>query len=243
MTDFDGCPVSWQVSPGLTPYPLAVEAMERRIAGIRDGWEPERVWLLEHPPLYTAGTSARPSDLKDPDRLPVFAAGRGGQFTYHGPGQRIAYVMLDVQRRFGSDVRAFVGALERWLIATLADLGVHGETREGRVGVWVADPDTPATENKIAALGIRIRRGVSFHGISLNVAPDLSHYAGIVPCGIAGHGVTSLADLGRAASMKDVDISLRRTFEIVFGPTTDEAPPGETAASPPPALQASVLEK
>ena len=244
----DGSLVRWRVSPGLTPYPLAVAAMERRAAEIRDGSEPELVWLLEHPPLYTAGTSARLDDLREPNRLPVFSTGRGGQLTYHGPGQRIAYVMLDVQRRFGSDVRAFVGALERWLIAAVAELGVRGETREGRVGIWVADPGPPPSESKIAALGIRIRRGVSFHGISLNVAPDLSHYAGIVPCGIAEHGVTSLADLGRPASMKDVDISLRRTFETLFGPTADEAttnapPPTRTAASMHPAHETGTFEK
>ncbi|AHB48459.1 lipoate-protein ligase B [Hyphomicrobium nitrativorans NL23] len=240
MNDFDGCSmnarlpqtsnVSWRTSPGLTPYPLAVETMERRAADIRDGKQPELVWLLEHPPLYTAGTSARPADLRDPDSLPVFSTGRGGQFTYHGPGQRIAYVMLDVQRRFGADVRAFVGALERWLIAALSDVGVRGETREGRVGIWIADPGPPPSENKIAALGIRIRRGVSFHGISLNVAPDLSHYAGIVPCGIAEHGVTSLGDLGCQASTKDVDIALRQQFEALFGPTADDVPLAETGA-------------
>lgn len=229
MMDFDRSPVRWRVSPGLTSYPLAVAAMEERAAEIRAGNEPELVWLLEHPPLYTAGTGTRFSDLKDPDRLPVFTTGRGGQLTYHGPGQRIAYVMLDVQRRFGADIRAFVGALEGWLIAALAELGVRGETREGRVGVWVTGPGDPDTERKIAALGIRIRRGVSFHGLSLNVAPDLSHYAGIVPCGIAEHGVTSLADLGCSVSMKDVDISLRRAFERTFGPAIDDAARPETA--------------
>ena len=238
MKDFDVCPrgthdVSWRVSANLTPYPFAVQAMERRAANIRDGAAPELVWLLEHPPLYTAGTSARPADLRDPDRLPVFSTGRGGQFTYHGPGQRIAYVMLDVQRRFGADVRAFVGALEQWLIAALADLGIRGETREGRVGIWIADPGPPPSESKIAALGIRIRRGVSFHGASLNVTPDLSHYAGIIPCGIAEHGVTSLAALGHETSMKDVDIALRRRFEELFGPTTDDVPPNETDAHTP----------
>lgn len=238
MKNFDGwsrgaVPVSWRTSPGLTPYPSAVEAMERRAAEIRDGTKPELVWLLEHPPLYTAGTSARVSDLREPDRLPVFATGRGGQFTYHGPGQRIVYVMLDVQRRFGADVRAFVGTLEHWLIAALSGLGVRGETRAGRVGIWIADEGPPPTENKIAALGIRIRRGVSFHGASLNVAPDLSHYAGIVPCGIAEHGVTSLAGLGCPASMKDVDISLRQSFETLFGPTIDDALPTETNAARP----------
>ena len=245
MKDFDTGPgpVSWRTDHGLTAYPSAVAAMERRAADIRNGEKPELVWLIEHPPLYTAGTGARACDLKEPGRLPVFPTGRGGQFTYHGPGQRIAYVMLDVQRRFGSDVRAFVGALERWLIAALADLGVHGETRSGRVGIWVADRGPPPSENKIAALGIRIRRGVSFHGVSLNVAPDLSHYGGIVPCGIAEHGVTSLADLGCSASMKDVDISLRRSFEALFGPTIDEAPQAGVAARPPTQPETSRLEK
>lgn len=222
MVDFDGSPVCWRVSPDLTAYPFSVAVMERQVAKIRDGSAPELIWLLEHPPLYTAGTGTRFSDLKSPERLPVFTSGRGGQLTYHGPGQRVAYIMLDVQRRFGADVRAFVNALERWLIATLADIGVKGETREGRVGIWVADPGTPASESKIAALGIRIRRGVSFHGASLNVAPDLSHYEGIVPCGLAEHGVTSLAALGCRASMKDVDTSLRRNFERIFGPAEDE---------------------
>ena len=230
MMDFDRKPVQWMESAGLTPYPLAVARMERHAAEIREGTAPELVWLLEHPPLYTAGTGTRLADLKQPDRLPVFTAGRGGQLTYHGPGQRIAYVMLDVQRRFGADVRAFVRALEAWIIAALRDLGVHGETREGRVGVWVVDHRTPGSEKKIAALGIRIRRGISFHGASLNVAPDLSHYAGIVPCGIAEHGVTSLADLGRPASMKDVDICLKRAFEEVFGLVAEDPKRRETAA-------------
>lgn len=220
MTDFDRSAVTWSVAPGLVGYEEAVAAMERRAAAIRSAEAPELVWLLEHPPLYTAGTSARPQDLKDPHRLPVFAAGRGGQYTYHGPGQRIAYVMLDVQRRFGADVRAFVAALERWLIAALARLGVEGEVRAGRVGVWVALPGSPPSERKIGAIGIRVRRGVSFHGVSLNVAPDLAAYAGIVPCGISEHGVTSLADLGRPTPMKDVDISLQQSFEQVFGVET-----------------------
>jgi lipoyl(octanoyl) transferase len=189
--------------------------MERRAADIADGRAVEAVWLLEHPPLYTAGTSARPDDLLAPDRFPVFAAGRGGQYTYHGPGQRIGYVMLDVKAR-GGDIRKFVRSLEEWLIRTLAALGVAGERREGRVGIWVADPATGA-ENKIAALGLRIRRGVSFHGISLNVAPDLSHFDGIVPCGISAHGVTSLKALGRTTDMAVVDTTLRTAFTEVFG--------------------------
>lgn len=230
MMDFDRSAVRWAVSPGLTAYPLAVAAMERRVEAIRAQTAPEMVWLLEHPPLYTAGTSARGPDLKDPGRLPVFAAGRGGQYTYHGPGQRIAYVMLDVQRRFGADVRAFVAALERWIIASLDGLGVAGEIRPGRVGVWVVGEGPDPWERKIAAIGIRIRRGVSYHGVSLNVAPDLAHYEGIVPCGIADHGVTSLADLGRPARMKDVDMSLRRGFERVFGPAIDGLPPSDEPA-------------
>lgn len=220
--DFDSTPVQWTVSAGLTPYPLAVARMEQRAAEIREGTAPELVWLLEHPPLYTAGTGTRIADLKEPDRLPVFPTGRGGQLTYHGPGQRIAYVLLDVQRRFGGDVRAFVGALETWIIATLRDLGIQGETRPGRVGVWVTDERDRGTEKKIAALGIRIRRGVSFHGLSLNVAPDLSHYAGIVPCGIADYGVTSLEALGHPATMNDVDICLKRAFEDAFGPAVED---------------------
>lgn len=229
MIDFDSCPVAWTTSPGLVGYEEAVAAMEQQVDAIRRREAPERIWLLEHPALYTAGTSARVDDLKDPSRLPVFRAGRGGQYTYHGPGQRIAYVMLDVQRRFGADVRAFVGALERWLIAALAELGVAGEVRPGRVGVWVSDPIS-RREEKIAAIGIRIRRGVSYHGVSLNVAPDLSHYDGIVPCGISEHGVTSLAALGRPASIKDVDICLRRTFEAVFAVETRVSPACARAA-------------
>lgn len=225
MMDFDRSRVQWTASPGLIEHPIAVAAMERRVAAIRHREEPELVWLLEHPPLYTAGTSARPADLKHPDRFPVFATGRGGQYTYHGPGQRIAYVMLDVQRRFGSDVRAFVGTLERWIIAALGNLGIASEVHPGRVGVWVHPRDTAAAERKIAAIGIRVRHGVSFHGISLNVAPDLSHFDGIVPCGIADRGVTSLADLGCRVSIKDVDMCLRQTFETTFGSETDVVSP------------------
>ncbi len=231
MMDFDRSRVQWSPSLGLVGHPFAVAAMERKVAAIRRGDAPEVVWLLEHPPLYTAGTSACPADLKDPDRFPVHATGRGGQYTYHGPGQRIAYVMLDVQRRFGSDVRAFVSRLEDWIIDALAGLGIGAEVHPGRVGVWVAAPGD-APERKIAAIGIRIRHGVSYHGVSLNVAPDLTHFDGIVPCGIADRGVTSLADLGCLASMKDVDISLRRSFERIFGSETDILAPVAAGLEP-----------
>lgn len=219
MTNFDRSPVEWRVSSGLVDYPRAVAVMEERAAAIRHAGTPELVWLLEHPSLYTAGTSARPTDLTEPDRLPVYASGRGGQYTYHGPGQRIAYVMLDVQRRFGTDVRAFVATLEGWIIDSLAAFGLVGEVRPGRVGVWV-HPAPGEPERKIAAIGIRIRHGVSFHGVSLNVDPDLSQYDGIVPCGIADRGVTSLAALGRTVSMEAVDICLRRAFERAFDAET-----------------------
>lgn len=206
-------PVIWETAPGLTPYPEAMAKMDAHADAIAQGLEPERVWLLEHPPLYTAGTSARPEDLVEPARFPVFKTGRGGQYTYHGPGQRVAYVMLDLKRR-GADVRAYVAGLERWVIATLAELGVAGERREDRVGVWVR---RGSREDKIAAIGIRVRRWVSFHGISINVSPELSHFSGIVPCGIREHGVTSLADLGVPAGMADVDAALARQFARVFG--------------------------
>ncbi len=218
-------PVEWTVAPGLTDYPAALAEMEQRADRIARGEAGERVWLIEHPPVYTAGTSAKQADLLEA-RFPVFRAGRGGQFTYHGPGQRVVYLMLDLKRR-RQDARAYVAALEGWLIDALAQLGVTGETREDRVGVWVARPDKPPgldgspAEDKIAAVGVRIRRWVTFHGVSLNVAPDLSHFAGIVPCGIgeAHYGVTSLADLGRAAAMAEVDRALRRAFEARFGAT------------------------
>jgi lipoyl(octanoyl) transferase len=211
-------PVEWLVTDALVPYETALDVMDRRVAAIAAGSASELVWLLEHPPLYTAGTSARPQDLLAPDRFPVHRAGRGGQFTYHGPGQRIAYVMLDVKRR-GGDVRAFVSSLEGWLIDCLAAFGVKGETRPGRVGVWVARPDKGAgVEDKIAAIGIRLRRWVSLHGLSLNIEPDLEHFSGIVPCGITGHGVTSLVDLGRPVSMPEVDMALSQTFFGRFGP-------------------------
>jgi lipoyl(octanoyl) transferase len=212
-------PVAWEVAAGLTDYEPAVARMEREAAGIAAGTAPERIWLVEHPPLYTAGTSARPGDLLEAERFPVHRTGRGGQYTYHGPGQRLAYVMLDLGRR-GQDVRAFVTGLETWIIATLAEFGVAGETWPDRVGVWV--PRGNGTEDKIAAIGIRVRRWVTYHGIAVNVVPELAHFSGIVPCGVSGHGVTSLADLGIAATMGDVDAALRRCFERVFGPTCTE---------------------
>jgi lipoyl(octanoyl) transferase len=206
--------VEWLTSPGLVPFPEAEGAMKVRAAAIAAGEARELIWLLEHPPLYTAGTSAKDKDLLAPVRFPVFKTGRGGEYTYHGPGQRVAYTMLNLKDR-GSDVRAFVRNLEAWLIEALAEFGVTGEIRPGRVGVWVARGG--GREDKIAAIGIRLSRWVSTHGISLNVAPDLSHYAGIVPCGIREHGVTSLADLGITASMADVDAALARAFEKRFG--------------------------
>ncbi|MFG1402886.1 lipoyl(octanoyl) transferase LipB [Xanthobacter sediminis] len=213
-------PVQWMISEGLVPYDASLAAMEARVAAIADGEAGEAVWLLEHPPLYTAGTSARPEDLVEA-RFPVFDAGRGGQFTYHGPGQRVAYVMLDLHRR-APDVRRYVSALEAWLIGTLSAFNVTGERREDRVGVWVR---RHGDEDKIAAIGIRVRRWVTFHGISLNVEPDLSHFGGIVPCGVREHGVTSLADLGLPVSMPEVDAVLRVAFEEVFGPTVPAPPP------------------
>jgi lipoyl(octanoyl) transferase len=209
----------WRIADAPIPYPEAVAAMEERVDAIARGDAPELVWLLEHPPLYTAGTSAEDSDLLDPDRFPVYRTGRGGQYTYHGPGQRVAYVMLDLKRR-GPDVRRFVHDLEEWLIRTLDRFGVQGERREGRVGIWVdrgRDGNLPGREDKIAAIGVRVRRWVTFHGVALNVEPDLSHFGGIVPCGISGHGVTSLVDLGRPATMEDVDAALRASWDEVFG--------------------------
>jgi lipoyl(octanoyl) transferase len=210
-------PVVWEHSLGLITYPEAVQRMEALVAAIARGEAPERVWLLEHPPLYTAGTSAREHDLIDPHRLPVFRSGRGGQFTYHGPGQRVAYVMLDLNRR-DKDVRVLVWRLEEWLIRALSAFGIRGERRSDRVGVWVSRAE-PGKEDKIAAIGIRIKRWVSFHGISFNVDPDLSHYEGIVACGVTTQGVTSLRALGSPASMHEVDKALRREFEVVFGST------------------------
>ncbi len=204
--------VSWRVSPGLTGYEDAVKAMEDRVAAIRAGTAPELIWCLEHPPLYTAGTSADQAELLDAGDLPVFQTGRGGRFTWHGPGQRIAYVMLDLKLH-GSDLRGFVRSLEDWVIKALARLGVTAERREGRIGIWVAHG---GIEEKIAAIGVRVRHWVSYHGISINVAPDLSHYAGIIPCGISEHGVTSLAKLGIGATMQEVDEALKSAFEEVF---------------------------
>ncbi len=229
--------IEWRISDGLVPYEEAVAEMETRIAAIRDGAAPELVWLLEHPPLYTAGTSARAQDLLDPARLPVHRTGRGGQYTYHGPGQRIAYVMLDLER-WGHDVRCHVWRLEEWIIATLARFNVTGERREGRVGVWVVGRPSGqgGREDKIAAIGVRVRRWVTYHGLALNVDPDLDHYRGIVPCGIdpaaSRYGVTSLAKLGITASMADADIALRATFDGVFAmaPTCDAAVLGNDAS-------------
>ncbi|MEO9824856.1 MAG: lipoyl(octanoyl) transferase LipB [Paracoccaceae bacterium] len=214
--------VEWITSDGLTDYESAVAFMEARAADIRAGFADEAIWLVEHPALYTAGTSAKADDLTDPDRFPVFEAKRGGQYTYHGPGQRVAYVMLDVGAR-GHDVRKFVHQMEAWIIATLGEFNITGERRDGRVGVWVTRPEKPPLpdgsprEDKIAALGIRLRKWVSFHGLSINVDPDLSHFEGIVPCGIRDHGVTSLVDLGLPVTMADVDVALQRTFADVFG--------------------------
>jgi lipoyl(octanoyl) transferase len=208
-------PVAWRVESTPVGYLEAVAAMEARVAAIAAGSEPEAVWLLEHPPLYTAGTSAEASDLLNADRFPVYRTGRGGQYTYHGPGQRVAYVMLDLGRR-GPDLRKYVRSLEEWIIRSLSAFGVAGERRDGLVGVWVA---TPAGYDKIAAIGIRVRRWVSFHGIAVNVDPDLDHFSGIVPCGVRGAGVTSLRALGVDASMPEVDAVLRRAFEAEFGPT------------------------
>jgi lipoyl(octanoyl) transferase len=213
--------VEWITTDGLSPYEDALAFMESRVAGIIDGTADECIWLLEHPPLYTAGTSAKIDDLVDPDRFPVYEARRGGQYTYHGPGQRVIYVMLDVGKR-GRDVRLFVQQLEAWVIATLATFNIKGEIRDGRVGVWVTRPEKPRdasgdiAEDKIAAIGIRLRKWVSFHGISINVEPDLSHFGGIVPCGIREHGVTSLVDLGLPVGMDDLDVALKATFDDTF---------------------------
>jgi lipoyl(octanoyl) transferase len=205
--------LEWIVSDGLTPYPAAVDFMEQRAAAIAEERAPEAVWLLEHPPIYTAGTSAKDADLLDA-RFPVFKTGRGGQFTYHGPGQRVGYVMLNLKHR-KQDVRKYVHDLEEWLIRTLASFNVKGERREGRVGIWVARGG--GREDKIAAIGVRVRKWVTFHGVSLNVEPDLSHFGGIVPCGISEHGVTSLADLGLPVMMADVDVAMKSAFAEVFG--------------------------
>ncbi len=211
--------IEWTTQPGLLPYPDAITAMQARTAAIRDGSASEQVWLVEHPPLYTSGTSAEAGDLLAPGGLPTYAAGRGGQWTYHGPGQRTAYVMLDIARPHGRvparDVRAYVAALEGWVMAALGRLGVTGERRDGRIGIWVTGPD--GADAKIAAIGVRVTRWVTWHGIALNAAPDLSHYAGIVPCGIRGHGVTSLAALGVAATMAEVDAALAQAWPAAFG--------------------------
>lgn len=225
--------VEWAVSDELVPYEKAVEFMEHRAEAIRRGEARQLVWLLEHPPLYTAGTSARREDLIDPGRFPVYRTGRGGQYTYHGPGQRVAYVMLDLSWR-ERDVRRFVHDLEGWLIRTLAAFNVRGERRPDRVGVWVRRPEKgPGAEDKIAAIGVRVRRWVTFHGISLNVDPDLEHFSGIVPCGVRGHGVTSLVDLGLPVCLADADVVLRSVFEKVFGPTEKVPAPLLTPAFTP----------
>lgn len=220
-------PVRWRISDEPVPYPQALAEMEERAAAIANGKADELVWLLEHPPLYTAGTSAEARDLLQPDRFPVYNAGRGGEYTYHGPGQRVGYIMLDLKRR-RPDVRAYVSALEEVIIRTLDMMNVRGERREDRVGVWVRRPEKPnlpngmVAEDKVAAIGIRLKRWVTFHGFSLNVDPDLSHFGGIVPCGISAHGVTSLVDLGLPVMMTDVDIRIREAFETVFGPTVSD---------------------
>jgi lipoyl(octanoyl) transferase len=221
----ESAPVEWQVSNSPVPYPAAVDFMQARAAAVTGGRERELVWLLEHPPLYTSGTSGKPEQLIEA-RFPVFETGRGGQMTYHGPGQRVAYVMLNLRRR-GPDVRKFVATLEEWIIRTLAAFNVRGERREDRVGVWVRRPDKgEGYEDKIAAIGIRLSHWVTLHGMALNVAPDLSHFAGIVPCGVSEqrYGVTSLADLGMPASMAAVDTVLRREFEDLFGATSHRHP-------------------
>ena len=216
-------PPEWEITGGLQPYPEALARMQARAGAIRAGTASELVWLVEHPPLYTAGTSAKPADLADPTRFPTYDAGRGGQWTYHGPGQRVAYTMLDLAQPHGPvpprDVRRFVEALEEWLIRTLDRLGVHGERRPGRVGIWVTDPAT-GTESKIAAIGVRVTRWVTWHGIALNVDPALDHFDGIVPCGIREHGVTSLAALGRPVTMADADVALQSAWPEVFGAST-----------------------
>jgi lipoyl(octanoyl) transferase len=221
MTSIAPRPIApeWRIDDALTEYPAALAAMQARVAAIRAGTAPELVWLVEHPPLYTAGTSAKPAELTDPGRFPTFSTGRGGQWTYHGPGQRTAYVMLDLTRRHGTvppqDVRRFVHGLEEWLIRALDRFNVKGERRDGRVGIWVADPATGA-ESKIGAIGVRVSRWVSWHGVALNVDPNLAHFGGIVPCGLSEYGVTSLTALGIPATMHDADVALRVAWEEVF---------------------------
>lgn len=222
----DGQPVDWAISTAPVGYEAAVAAMEARARAIYEGTAPELVWLLEHPPLYTAGVSSKGEDLLVPDRFPVHASGRGGQYTYHGPGQRVAYVMLDLRAR-GRDVHAFVQALEAWVITALAAFNIEGEIKPGRVGVWVTRkvPGLRPQEDKIAAIGVKLRHWVSFHGISLNVEPDLGHFDGIVPCGISEHGVTSLVDLGLPVTMDEADLALLEGFKTVFGPCRPAPPP------------------
>ena len=228
--------VEWITSPGLTDYDLALREMEARAKAIREGTAGEAIWLLEHPPLYTAGTSAKPEDLRAPDRFPVYQTRRGGQYTYHGPGQRVVYVMLDVASR-GKDVRRFVQGLEKWVIAALSEFNIDGFIRPGRVGVWVPRPEKPPLptgeprEDKVAAIGIRLRKWVSFHGLAMNVDPDLSHFDGIVPCGISGHGVTSLVDLGHLVTIDDADLALRKTFDQIDELKVQECSSAAVAAS------------
>ena len=226
----DGAAVEWIVADGLVDYPVALQVMRDRAAAIARGEAREAVWLVEHPPLYTSGTSSAAADLLQPERFPVYEAGRGGEYTYHGPGQRVAYLMLDLRAR-GRDVRCLVQGLEGWLIDTLADFNVDGEIRDGRIGVWVKTPGRPGGESKIAAIGVRVSKWVTTHGIALNVAPDLSHFSGIVPCGINDRGVTSLEDLGQIVSMTEVDMALRAAFERRFGATSGHAAQGLVTAA------------
>ncbi len=219
----DGAPVEWVVADGLVEYPGALAFMKERASAVARGDAKEMVWLVEHPPLYTSGTSAAPGDLLEPNRFPVYEAGRGGEYTYHGPGQRVAYLMLDLTKR-GRDIRCLVQGLEEWIIDTLAAFNVTGERRDGRIGVWVKQPGRIGGESKIAAIGVRVSKWVTTHGIALNVSPALSHFAGIVPCGISDRGVTSLEDLGQLVSMPEVDMALRAAFERRFGPTIAKAP-------------------
>ncbi len=226
----DSAPVEWIVADALVDYPTALQTMKDRASAIARGEAPEAVWLVEHPPLYTAGTSAAAGDLLDARRFPVYEAGRGGEYTYHGPGQRVAYLMLDLKAR-GRDVRCLVQGLEGWIVDTLGAFNVTGEIRDGRIGVWVKQPGRPGGESKIAAIGVRVSKWVTTHGIALNVAPDLSHYDGIVPCGISDRGVTSLEDLGQIVSMAEVDMALRSAFERRFGPTLPHAAQGLVTAA------------
>ena len=225
----DAQPVEWAVADAPVDYPTALQIMRYRAAAVARGEASELVWLVEHPPLYTAGTAAGAADLLDPTRFPVYEAGRGGEYTYHGPGQRVAYLMLDLKTR-GRDVRCLVQGLEGWIVDTLAGFNIDGELREGRIGVWVKQPGRKGGESKIAAIGVRVSKWVTTHGIALNVAPDLSHFDGIVPCGISDHGVTSLEDLGHLVSMPEVDMALRAAFEQRFGPTVSSSEALVTAA-------------